>query len=214
MDFAKRLENLTAQQRQQLLAQLRQMVGKSAAQPEPIAVVGIGCRFPGGANTPDAYWQMLRRGGDGMAEVPRERWDIDTHFDPNPDAPGKVYTRWFGMLKERIDEFDAEFFDIPGREARGMDPQQRLLMEVAWEALENAAISPERLFGTDTGVFMGLSTIEFHPQQFAPGREAELDVYSNTGVNFSVAAGRLSYFLGMHGPAMAVDTACSSSLTA
>ncbi|MBT6047726.1 MAG: polyketide synthase, partial [Candidatus Scalindua sp.] len=121
------------------------------AQNEPIAVIGMGCRFPGGVDNPETYWQLLRDGVDAITEIPRDRWDIDAYYDPDPEVPGKMYTRYGGFLTG-IDRFDSEFFGISPREAIHIDPQQRLLLEVSWEALENAGIVPGKLSGSDTGV--------------------------------------------------------------
>ena len=123
---------------------------------EPIAIVGMGCRFPGGANTPEAFWQLLRNGADAIVKVPSDRWNIDAYYDPDPEVPGKMYTSDGGFLSH-IDQFDPQFFRISPREAISMDPQQRLLLEVVWEALENAGLAPDQLRGSRTGFFMGLS---------------------------------------------------------
>jgi acyl transferase domain-containing protein len=178
---------------------------------EPIAVIGIGCRFPGGANDPESYWRLLRAGVDAVCEVPSSRWDADEYYDPDPDKPGKMNTRWGGFLRDGIDGFDAHFFGITPREAASMDPQQRLLLEVAWEALEDAGQSPAYLCGSATGVFTGISTNDY--SRLFDGAE-RIDSYMSTGNAFSVAAGRISYVLGLQGPSLAVDTACSSSLVA
>jgi acyl transferase domain-containing protein len=122
---------------------------------EPIAIIGMGCRFPGGADSPEAFWQVLRNGADAMTEVPPDRWDIDAYYDPDPEVPGKMYTREGGFLSQ-IDQFDPQFFRISPREAVSLDPQQRLLLEVVWEALENDGQSADRLRGSRTGLFMGL----------------------------------------------------------
>jgi acyl transferase domain-containing protein/acyl carrier protein len=175
---------------------------------EPIAIVGLGCRFPGGANDPDAFWELLRSGTDAVTEVPRDRWDIDAYYDQDPDAPGKMTTRYGGFL-DAVDGFDAAFFDISPGEADAMDPQQRLLLEVSWEALEHAGLSPDRLAGSKTGVFVGICFNDY-ARLIGPARQT--DPYSGMGNAFSVAAGRISYVLGLEGPCMAVDTACSSSL--
>ncbi|HEU4535513.1 MAG TPA: beta-ketoacyl synthase N-terminal-like domain-containing protein, partial [Polyangiaceae bacterium] len=177
---------------------------------EPIAVIGLGCRFPGAAG-PDAFWALVRQGASAITEVPPERWPAAAHFDPDPDAPGKSVTRWGGFL-ERIDGFDAHFFGISPREASEMDPQQRLLLEVSWEALEHAGIAPDALSGSRTGVFLGLGASEYGPLR--AGALERVGPYSGTGSMPSVAAGRLSYVLGLQGPSLVVDTACSSSLTA
>ena len=177
---------------------------------EPIAIVGMGCRFPGGATSPDAFWQLLRQGFDGTREIPADRWDIDEYFDANPDASGKMYTRR-GAFLDRVDLFDPQFFGISPREAVSLDPQQRLLLEVSWEALENAGQAPDRLLGSPTGVFVGISSNEYSWLQ--RGKDGP-DVYAGTGNALSAAAGRLSYVLGLQGPSLSVDTACSSSLVA
>lgn len=176
---------------------------------EPIAIIGMGCRFPGGCNDPETFWRFLRKGGDAIIEVPPDRWNADAMYDPNPDAPGKMYTRWGGFL-DNVDRFDAAFFGISPREARGMDPQQRLVMEVSWEALENAGQAPDKLAGSQTGVFIGISGSDYGRLLFEDS--ARLDLYSGTGSSTSIAAHRVSYFLGLRGPSIAVDTACSSSL--
>ena len=181
------------------------------ARTEPIAIVGLGCRFPGGADDPVRFWQMLRDGIDGVRDVPADRWDVDAHYDPDPEAVGKMYSRAGGFL-ERVDEFDAHFFGIAPREAARMDPQQHLLLEVAWEALENAGQSPAALSGSPTGVFLGMSSADYATMGIC--RDVPMDPYSGTGGINSVAAGRISYLLGLHGPTLSVDTACSSSLVA
>ena len=180
---------------------------------EPIAIVGMGCRYPGEANTPEAFWRLLREGGDAIGEVPRDRWDVDAYYDPDPDAPGKSYTRWGGFLKE-LDQFDPAFFGNAPREANGMDPQHRLLLEVAWESLERAGQSPSRLAGSRTGVFVGVAAMDYAYLQMRHHEISDLDLYFGTGTAHSVAAGRLSYTLDLRGPSVAVDTACSSSLVA
>ncbi|MGP8297707.1 type I polyketide synthase [Streptomyces inhibens] len=180
---------------------------------EPIAIVGMGCRFPGGANSPDAYWMLLRDGRDAISPVPGDRWVRDAFFDPDPAAPGKAYTHSGGFLDVSIDEFDAEAFGIAPREARSMDPQQRLLLEVACEALADAGCTTARIAGSTTGVYVGINTTDYM-QLLSAGGTHGIDPYQATGNTFSVAAGRLSYFLGAQGPSMAVDTACSSSLVA
>ncbi|GAB1543988.1 hypothetical protein NUACC21_66640 [Scytonema sp. NUACC21] len=179
------------------------------AKTEPIAIIGMGCRFPG-ANDPEAYWQMLRNGVDAMTEVPSDRWDIDAYYDPNPDTPEKMYVRKAGFL-DRVDQFDPQFFGISPREAVNMDPQQRLLLEVSWEAFENAGIAPDKILGSQTGVFVGIMNLDYF--QLASDR-ARVDAHTATGNAFSVTSGRLSYNLGLQGPSMAIDTACSSSLVA
>jgi acyl transferase domain-containing protein len=177
---------------------------------EPIAIIGISCRFPGAKDT-DAFWRLLRDGKDAITEVPVDRFDIDAVYDPRPATPGKIVTRWGGFL-EQVDHFDASFFGISPREAARMDPQQRLLLEVGWEALENAGQVSERLVGSPTGVFIGACYNDY--EQLLNCNPAWLDIYTSTGNARSVLAGRLSYIFGLHGPSVVVDTACSSSLVA
>ncbi len=184
------------------------------AQREPIAVVGLGCRFPGGADTPESFWQLLVDGVDAVREVPPERWDVESFYDPDPETPGKSYTRWAGYLKEPVEAFDPQFFGIAPREAAGMDPQQRLLLEVSWEALERAGIAPDRLGGSPTGVFVGIASNDYSNLHLKSGDLATLDSYYASGVAHSVASGRLSYVLGLQGPSVSLDTACSSALVA
>jgi acyl transferase domain-containing protein/acyl carrier protein len=178
---------------------------------EAIAIIGIGCRFPGGADGPESFWRLMRDGIDAISEVPPERWALQTFYDPKPATPGKTNTRWGGFLPQ-VDGFDANFFNISPREAVRMDPQQRLLLEVAWEALEDAGQVPEKLAGSATGVFLGMIANEYEDLYFHDPRN--VDVYVNTGCARSVASGRISYVLGLQGPSLTVDTACSSSLVA
>lgn len=181
------------------------------AQREPIAVVGVGCRFPGGVDSPDAFWELLSGGTDAISEVPADRWNIDDYYNPDPTVPNKMNTRWGGFV-DHIDEFDAEFFGISQREAIRIDPQQRLLLEVAWEALEDAGLPGSRLAQSNTGVFVGVFGNDYGLIEFAnPG---EMDFFTGTGISHSIAANRLSYFLNLSGPSMTLDTACSSSLVA
>ena len=191
---------------------LKQEIETMRAERHPaIAMVGIGCRFPGGANSPDAFWRLLMEGRDAVIEVPAERWDADAWYHEDPDVPGRMNTRWGAFLAD-IDRFDAEFFELSGREAAAMDPQQRLLLEVAWEALENAAIAADDLAESATGVYLGINAAEYY--QMAMAAAGDIDAHAVSGGVASVAAGRLSYLLGLNGPAVAVDTACSSSLAA
>ena len=180
---------------------------------EPIAIIGMACRFPGSVDTPEAFWTLLHDGVDAITEVPAERWDVDAYFDPDPDAPGKSYTRWGGFL-DGIDRFDAAFFGNAPREAIAMDPQHRLLLEVAWESLERAGQAPDQVTGSRTGVFIGLAAMDYAYLQMRRGELRDLDLYFGTGTSHSQAAGRLSYALDLRGPSVAVDTACSSSLLA
>ncbi|HQR84093.1 MAG TPA: type I polyketide synthase [Polynucleobacter sp.] len=178
---------------------------------EPIAIIGMGCRFPGGANNPDALWDLLAKGTDAITEVPSTRWDIHQLYDADLNAPGKMNTR-FGGFVNNVTDFDPEFFGISPREAASMDPQQRLLLEVCWEALENADINPQILYGVSAGVFIGIIAYDYGQRILGINRINEIDAYAGTGSSLGVAAGRLSYTLGLTGPSLSVDTACSSSL--
>jgi acyl transferase domain-containing protein len=174
---------------------------------ESIAIIGIGCRFPGGASSPAAFWKLLKEGIDTITEVPAERWDADAFYDPNLDSSEKMNTRWGGFLED-IDKFDSLFFRISSGEASAIDPQQRLLLEVSWEALENAGVKPDQLAGSQTGVFIGIWLYDYYKLLInAPSR-------AGTGIANSIAANRLSYVLDLRGPSLSVDTACSSSLVA
>jgi acyl transferase domain-containing protein/acyl carrier protein len=179
---------------------------------EPIAVVGMGCRFPG-ADDPEAFWDLLRAGRDATGEVPGDRWDVDAYYDPAGQSPGKAYTRRGGYLGD-VAGFDAEFFGIAPREAASLDPQQRLLLEVAWEALENAGLNPHGLSNTRTGVYVGVMNLDYPQMLLAASDPARIDAFYGTGAEMSFPAGRLSYLLGLQGPSMVVATACSSSLAA
>ena len=176
----------------------------------PIAIVGLACRFPGAENA-EAFWRLLHDGVDAVSEVPPDRWNVDDFYDPAPATPGKMNNRCGGFL-EQVDKFDARFFGISPREAVSIDPQQRLLLEVTWEALEDAGQAPEKLAGSETGVFIGISSNDYSFLQFQT--ENRYDPYLNTGNALSIAANRLSYHFDLRGPSLAVDTACSSSLVA
>jgi acyl transferase domain-containing protein len=184
--------------------------GLERARAEPIAILGQACRFPGGSNSPEAFFRFLEEGGDAVAEVPRERWVIDEALaSSEPEARA---VRWGAFLRD-VDLFDAQFFGIAPREAAKMDPQQRLLLEVTWEALEQAGLVPERLVGTRTGVFLGFMNNDYAELSSLAG-EVQEDAYTTTGNGHSFPPGRLSYTFGFQGPSVAVDTACSSSLVA
>ncbi len=192
-----------------LYAKLREREEDSS---EPIAIVGAACRFPG-APTLQAYWELLKSGTDAITTIPSDRWDIESHYDPALDSPGKMYTKSGGFIHDPT-RFDPQFFAISHREALSMDPQQRLLLEVAWESLENSGIPASRLRESRTGVFVGISTNDFLQLGSVHQNRDEMDAYYGTGSAASVAAGRISYVLGLQGPTLAVDTACSSSLVA
>jgi acyl transferase domain-containing protein/SAM-dependent methyltransferase/acyl carrier protein len=213
-DSTNRADHLSSAKR--ALLELRELRAKleaiQGARTEPIAVVGIGCRYPGAVRDPESFWRLLRDGVDAITEVPGDRWDVDAYYDPDVEAPGKIATRYGGFL-DRLDYFDAAFFGITPREAVSMDPQQRLILEVGWEALEHAGQAPDQLNGSRTGVFMGISTTDYARLSTVAGDIAEIDVYHATGsVSHAVASGRLAYLLGLQGPTMSLDTACSSSL--
>jgi iturin family lipopeptide synthetase A len=177
---------------------------------EPIAITGIGCRFPGAKN-PQAFWQLLTNSVDAIAEVPASRWDIEAFYDQDTNQQDKMNTRWGGFL-DQVDEFDPQFFGISPREAASMDPQQRLLLEVAWEALEDANIVPDSISGSAVGVFVGISSYDYY--ELLTKTAVNIDAYAATGNNNCMAAHRLSYVFNLTGPSMAIDTACSSSLVA
>lgn len=177
----------------------------------PVAVIGMGLRLPGGVEDAAGLEQLLWSGVDAIGDIPANRWPLEPVFDADPDAPGKMSTRFGGFLKD-VDKFDAAFFGISPREAASMDPQQRLLLELAWESLENAAIAPDSLNGSRMGVYVGLGNVDYSRATF-PNRDL-IDPYFATGACSSVAAGRISYTLGVTGPAATIDTACSSSLVA
>lgn len=183
-----------------------------ASQHEPIAIIGVGCRFPGGANDREGLWNLLVDGTDAVTEVPLDRWDVSKIFDPDPDAIGKTYTKW-GAFLDGIDQFDPAFFGITPREAANLDPQQRLLLEMSWRALEDAGIPPSSIANTRAGVYVGITAHDY-VQLLARHVGEGGDAYALSGTAHSIAGGRISYFLGAQGPNISVDTACSSSMVA
>ena len=195
---------------EQTRAQLR---ATQEAAREPIAVIGIGCRIPGGVDSPESFWKLLENGVDAICDVPADRWDAHALFDANPDTPGRIATKAGGYL-ERIDGFDPAVFGISPREAASMDPQQRLMLEVSWEALEHAGIAPDRLEGSSTGVYLGVTTSDYAYMQLGTSDRSLLDAHFASGIAHSMHSGRLSYLLGLQGPSITIDTACSSSLVA
>jgi len=210
------LDRLSPLQRASLaIKQLRaRLDAVEQAQREPVAIIGMACRFPGGANSPDAFWRLLVEGQDAISDVPDGRWDRDAFYDPDPGALGHMYTCKSGFLRHHdTASFDAGFFRLSPTEANGLDPQHRLLFELTWEALEDGGISPDHLVGTRTGVYIGIATNDYAQIAAQIGLE-KLDPYVGFGTSMNTAAGRLSFFLGLRGPAMALDTACSSSLVA
>jgi len=213
MNNSEKVDQLSSSQR--LLLALDDAIAKleavERAKTEPIAIVGMSCRFPGGASDPETFWQLLINGVDAIAQVPPERWDIDAYYDPNPDTPGKMSTKYGGFLQQ-VDQFDPQFFSISPREVVKIDPQQRLLLEVSWEAMENAGLIPNQQAVSQTGVFVGITTNDYARLLAPSGDLSQIDAYYLTGNPLNAVAGRLSYTLGLQGPCMAIDTACSSSL--
>lgn len=177
----------------------------------PVAVIGMACRLPGGIESPEQLWETLLRGEDLVTEVPPDRWDKDEYYDPEPGVPGRTASKW-GAFLDDVAGFDSEFFGINEREAAALDPQHRLLLETSWEAMEHAGFTPEVMKDSLTGVFTGLTHYDY--QLLAMTSDAMEGPYGYSGNTFSMAAGRIAYTLGLHGPAMAVDTACSSGLLA
>jgi amino acid adenylation domain-containing protein/thioester reductase-like protein len=182
---------------------------------EDIAIISLACRLPGDVNTPEEYWQLLKRGGDGIVDVPKDRWDADALYDPDPEARGKSYCRRGGFLAS-VDMFDAPFFGISPREARALDPIQRLTLEICWEAFERAGYTTQRLRGSQTGAFIGVGKFSAYREYggTVAGSLADLDGYAGSGSAGGTTSGRVSYVFGLEGPTMTVDTACSSSLVA
>ena len=190
-------------------ALFEQLSRQKPRSPEPIAIIGMGCRFPGPAVNPASYWSLLCEGGSAVREVPASRWNPDAYYSPDPEAPGKSVSRWGGFLSA-VEWFDADLFGITPRQALHMDPQHRVLLEVAFEALEDAALPPLDLAGTRAGVYVGISFLDYAFLQV--GRMDRIDALSAPGLGLHGAAGRISHAFGLEGPSLAVDTACSSSL--
>jgi microcystin synthetase protein McyG len=212
-DFLDRISKLSPKRLALLaLEQHEQIEAAERRAREPIAIVGMSCRFPGGANSPAAYWELLAGGRDAICEVPRDRWDIDAYFDPDPDAPARMSTRSGGFLAD-ISSFDSGFFGVAPREALSMDPQHRMLLQVTWEAFEDAGIVVDALAGSATGVFVGICSSDYFTRLLGRGHEA-IDAYLASGSALSVAAGRIAYSFGFQGPALSIDTSCSASLVA
>jgi microcystin synthetase protein McyG len=186
-------------------------VRPDAARAEPIAIVGIGCRFPGGADSPEALWLLMRDGVDAITSIPADRPELSALYDSTPGSPGKIVTEQGGFLSN-LDQFDPIFFGISPREAKYIDPQQRLLLEVTWEAFEDAGIVPAKVAARGVGVFIGMWTSDYEDRMY--DATSDIDLYITTGGGRYSASGRLSYVFDLRGPSMTVDTACSSSLVA
>ena len=183
-----------------------------AEQAPRFAIIGYAARLPG-ASDANEYWEVLHSGRDAISEVPADRWDAEDFFDPDPAAPGKIVTRRAGFVDD-VTGFDAPFFGVSAREAEWIDPQHRLLLETAWRAVEHSGIAPTSLSNTRTGVFVGLSTHDYLSMVSDDLNYPELEAYLAIGTSSAAGAGRISYRLGLQGPAVTVDTACSSSLVA
>ena len=177
----------------------------------PVAVIGMACRLPGGIDSPEQLWEALLRGDDLVTEIPADRWDADEYYDPEPGVPGRSVSKW-GSFLDDVAGFDSEFFGINEREATSLDPQHRLLLEISWEAVDHAGLTPATVADSLTGVFVGLTHFDY--QLVAADSPAMEGPYGFTGSNFSMASGRIAYTLGVHGPALTVDSACSSGLLA
>ncbi len=211
--FLERIQSLSPKRLALLAAELeRRLAARENSVPEPIAVIGMACRMPGGATTPEEFWRVLESGKDTAAKVPIERWDADAFYDPQLDTPGKSITTNASMLRG-IDLFDAAFFGISPREATGIDPQQRMLLEVTWEALENAGERGEAIEESATGIYVGVSSSDFQ-HLVLQADERTLNAYAGSGIANSMLSGRLSHYLGVTGPNLTVDTACSASAVA
>src|SRR3954465_15861122 len=178
-----------------------------------IAIIGIGCRFPGSVNDAESFWNLLVEGRDAVSEVPADRWNVERYYDPEPGIPGRTFAKRAGIL-DQIDQFDPQFFGVLPREAPYVDPQHRLLLETAWEAIEDAGLVLDFEKGSDIGVFVGISHNDYQVIQGTPWNSQGISPHSPTGSAHSIAANRISYCLNLRGPSIAMDTACSSALTA
>jgi acyl transferase domain-containing protein/protein-L-isoaspartate O-methyltransferase len=212
-EFLDRISKLSPQRLALLADELNERVQAAERNRRiPLAIVGMGCRLPGKVENPEQFWDLLSHGTDAVTEIPISRWDTRELYDPNPATPGKMATRWGGFI-DGAEQFDPKFFGIAPAEAVSMDPQQRLLLETSWEALEDAGVAPSRLAGSQTGVFVGICNGDYSQVALSSPRD-KISAYFAPGLSHAVAAGRISYVLGLQGPSMAVDTSCSASLVA
>lgn len=212
-EFLDRISKLSPQRLALLADELNERVQAAERNRRiPLAIVGMGCRLPGKVENPEEFWDLLSQGTDAVTEIPISRWDTREFYDPNPATPGKMATRWGGFI-DGAEQFDPKFFGIAPAEAVSMDPQQRLLLETSWEALEDAGVAPSRLAGSQTGVFVGICNGDYSQVALSSPRD-KISAYFAPGLSHAVAAGRISYVLGLQGPSMAVDTSCSASLVA
>ncbi|MFK7734716.1 MAG: SDR family NAD(P)-dependent oxidoreductase [Pirellulaceae bacterium] len=196
-----------------LTTQTNNRNSSGTATPEPLAIIGIGCRFPGAANSWQEFWNLLDSGTDAISETPEERWNLQKFYAPDETLPGKTQSKWGGYVSG-IERFDPQLFGISPREAASMDPQQRMLLEVAYRAIEDAGQPTQKLAGNDVAVFVGISSFDYAVAGLSFQDRGVIDAYSNTGGSSSIAANRISYCFDLRGPSVAVDTACSSSLVA
>lgn len=178
---------------------------------EPIAIIGLGCRFPGGANSPGEFWEAICRKTDAISEVPQDRWNLERFYNSDASVPGTIQTRFGGFL-DQIDQFDADFFGISPREAAALDPQQRLLLEVVWETLEDAGEIPENLRGSRTGVYIGCFALDYKLLSYSEMQSSLLGSHTSIGASATILSNRISHFFDFRGPSLSVDTACSSSM--
>src|SRR5882757_10276251 len=194
-DFLTKISKLSPQRLALLATELNdRLEALEEDRSTPVAIVGMGCRAPGGVHGAESLWKLLSEGVDAIQEVPADRWNIDDFYDRNPDTPGKMATRWGGFIKE-VDRFDPKFFGIAPAEATPMDPQQRLLLESTWEALEDAGIPPLSLAGSPTGVFVGICNLDYGYVTLRASRD-KINAYFASGLSHAIAAGRISYLLG------------------
>jgi acyl transferase domain-containing protein len=197
-------QTLTLAQANAEIARLREQLAAMDDGPaarEPIALIGMGCRYPGDVRTPEEFWELLNSGRDVLREIPKERWDVDAYYDPEGPVPGKMYVR-HGHFLDDIDQFDPQFFGLSPREADSLDPQQRLVMEISWETLEHAGIAPSSLKGGKTGVFVGQYWDDYSMQRIYGTDNREIDRYAQLSGLRGLTAGRICHILDSHGPAI------------